>query len=121
MFKRKANKYKNTKITINGEVFDSKAEAKRFHELAAMVETGEIQDLTRQPKFILQEGFDDIDAGEHIRPITYKADFMYRDEDGNWVVEDVKSWITQKDKAYRLKVKLFRKRYPEYRFNEVVI
>ena len=116
----KRNKYGNNKITVDGVVFDSKAEAKRYGQLKALQAIKEIKDLSRQPRFILQDGYRDTN-GKWVRPITYTADFRYTDSNGNDVVEDVKSWITARDKAYKLKTKIFKKLYPELVFREVVM
>jgi hypothetical protein len=47
--------------------------------------------------------------------VTYVADFAYTDRQGRRVVVDVKGFRT---KEYRIKVKLFRERYPELVFEE---
>ena len=120
MFKRKANKYRNNKVVVDGVTFDSKAEAKRWGELKALQAAKMITTLSRQPRFILMDGYRDTD-GKWIRPITYSGDFRYIDENGSDVVEDVKSWITARDKVYKLKVKLFHQRYPSIKFKEVVM
>lgn len=51
----------------------------------------------------------------------YKADFKYFDnEKGKYIVEDVKSPITAKDKVYRLKIKMLLTKYPDIEFVEVI-
>ena len=46
-------KYKNKKITVDGESFDSKREYRRWCELRLLERAGEITDLQRQFKFVL--------------------------------------------------------------------
>ena len=111
------NKFNNTKIEIDGHKFDSKKEAERYIELKALEKNGIITDLQLQPKFILQEKYRY--KGQAVREIDYFADFSYM-LDGEKVVEDVKSWITSKDKVYRLKKKLLLYKYQDIKFIEVL-
>lgn len=110
----KPGKYRNVKTEENGIKFDSKKEAKRYLELMARREAGEIDDLRLQVNFTLQEGYTKPD-GERVRAIVYKADFTYkkRDENGGYtlyIVEDVKSKAT-KTRAYEIKKKLMREKF----------
>lgn len=99
----------------DGIKFDSKRESERFGELQLLLKAGKIRNLKLQPSFTLQEAFT-TPEGEHIRAITYKADFSYEApvcdaEDGEmlWlpVVEDVKG---MKTKEYLLKYKMMAER-----------
>lgn len=77
----KQAKYHNQKairIMPNGEIrtFDSIREARRYDQLRTLYEAGTIQDLRLQQTFTLQEGYVTAE-GETVRPITYKADFVY--------------------------------------------
>lgn len=98
-------KYHARKTTVDGITFDSKREADRYLVLKGMEEDGLIEDLRRQVRYELVPAFD-VD-GRHYRPVCYVADFVYV-EDGKEVVEDVKGMRTD---VYRLKSKLFAKRY----------
>lgn len=100
------SKYNNKRVKVDGIPFDSIKEANRYKELCLLVRAKEITDFKRQPKFILQEGFIYDDIKEE--SITYKADFMYTEKDGTKVVEDAKGYKTP---VYRLKRKLFLKKY----------
>ena len=51
------NKYRNKKVAIDGIVFDSQAEGKRYQELKLLLKNGDIKDLELQPRFILQDSF----------------------------------------------------------------
>ena len=107
------NKYRNIKTEIDGINFASKAEAKRYGELKLLEKAGEIRNLGLQPEFLLQEQFVSSD-GKKVRAITYRADFEYIDaKTGEHIVEDVKGMQT---KEFQLKMKMFLKRYQQYKF-----
>ena len=110
----KRHKYNAKSIEIDGFKFASKKEAKRYLELKTLEKAGKIKDLKLQPVFLLQEGF--YYQGEAIRQITYRADFEYVNEKGERVVEDVKGFKTD---VYKLKKKLFLKKYPDVVFKEI--
>jgi hypothetical protein len=97
------NKYGSKKVEVDGIVFDSKKEAKRYQELSLLEKAGAIQDLQRQVKYILipsQREPDTIGArggihkGKTIeKECAYYADFVYQ-ENGETVVEDTKGMRT---------------------------
>ncbi len=110
------NKYRNMKITQDGEVFDSRKELERYQELCLLEQSGEIKDLKRQVKYILiptQREPDTVGKRGGVikgkvleRECAYMADFVYTNvSDGSTVVEDVKSEITRTT-DYRIKRKL---------------
>lgn len=99
------SKYHAKKTTVDGITFDSRREAYRYLILKNMEEDGAIEDLRRQVRYELTPAFD-VD-GKHYRPVYYIADFVYV-EDGKEVIEDVKGMKTD---TYRLKAKLFARRY----------
>lgn len=109
-------KYRNQPCYADGILFHSKREARRYLELKMFEKAGEIKDLQRQPKFILQDHFRDRN-GKMQRAITYTADFQYLDKKHNWhlVVEDAKG---DKPETYNIKIKLFLKQHPEVIFIE---
>ena len=88
------NKFNAKKTEIDGIVFASKAEAKRYTELKLLEKANVISDLRLQPKF------DCVVNGKKI--CTYRADFDYYEAD-KYVCEDVKGFKTP---VYRLKKKL---------------
>lgn len=101
-------KYNNKKITVDGQIFDSKKEASRYEELRLLEKAGAIKDLRTQVKFKLIPAQRDEATGKVIeRECSYKADFVY-EEDGKTVVEDVKGFRT---KEYVIKRKLMLWRY----------
>lgn len=106
-------KYHAKKTAIDGIMFDSKKEAQRYSELKLLIHAGQISDLELQVPFILQDAFRK--DGVHYPAIKYIADFVYR-ENGRMVVEDTKGYRT---KEYRIKKKLFEKRYPDLTITEV--
>ncbi|MEX2444461.1 MAG: DUF1064 domain-containing protein [Alkalispirochaeta sp.] len=100
--------------TVDGIVFDSAAEARRYSELRLLERAGSVTDIERQPEFELVPGFRHPDHGA-IRAIKYRADFRYKLH-GREVVEDVKGHATE---VYRIKKKLLLWKYPELDFREV--
>lgn len=113
---QKTSKYRSERANADEKSFDSRKERNRYLVLKKQQEDGLITDLECQKQFILQEGFRDSE-GNWQRPITYICDFFYCEGD-KWVVEDVKSKMTKQLPVYRLKKKLFLRRYPFYRFRE---
>lgn len=88
------SKYNAIKTEVDGFIFDSKAEARRYSELKLLEKVGEIKDLQLQALFPVFVN------GKLI--CHYLADFTYHDK-GVYVVEDVKGVKTP---VYRLKKKL---------------
>ena len=104
------NKYHNKIIIYNGIKFDSIKEKNRYIELKLLERAGLIKNLKLQYEFELQPAF--TLNNKKIRKISYIAVFYYFDNKLNdYIVEDVKSEITKKDKTYCLKKKLFQYRY----------
>lgn len=96
------NKYGNRKIEYEGKIFDSKREAMRYKELLILLRAGEIRDLQTQVKFTLIPS--QRRNGKLVeRECSYIADFVYRDRQGNKIVEDTKGMRT---KEYIIKRKL---------------
>lgn len=96
-------KYGNRKVTIGTETFDSQAEARRWHELTLLRRAGLIRDLRRQVSFELVPAVPRDGDTPAQRALHYIADFVYVDEDGQSVVEDVKGFRTD---VYRIKARL---------------
>jgi len=95
------SKYHSKKITVNGITYDSRKEANRHSELLLLQRAGRISDLETQVKFELLPS-QRIDGKVVERPVTYIADFVYR-QDGKKIVEDTKGFKT---KDYILKRKM---------------
>ena len=100
------NKYHAQKEEVDGHMFDSKKEAKRYRKLIQLEQAGQISDLELQPVFELQPAFVDA-AGESHLAITYRADFQYTEND-QVIIEDTKGMETA---VFKLKKKLFLYRY----------
>lgn len=112
------NKYGSKKVEIDGIVFDSKREAKRWTELKLLERTGHISELRRQVEYVLipeqREWTNEIyqkgrnkgcfKKGKLLeRKCSYFADFVYLDSVGRISVEDTKGMRT---KDYIIKRKL---------------
>jgi len=110
----KKSKYRNKKVIIDGIKFDSKKEANYYKNLIILKRTGFVIDFKLQPRFLLQEGFKK--NGETYRPIYYIADFWVKYKDGTEKIIDTKGVKTQ---VYRLKKKLFEKRYKNLTIEEI--
>ena len=96
------SKYRNKKVVIDGITFDSIAESKRYLYLKQLENAGDITHLRLQPKF------DYMAENSNKKLFTYKADFDYCTDDGQYVVEDVKGFKTT---IYKLKKKLIEDRF----------
>lgn len=101
--KPKANKYQAQKCEFNGERFDSRKELQRYLELRLLERSGQINGLKRQVKFELISSQKDEKGKRLERAVKYIADFVYKDKQGNTVVEDTKGVRT---KEYVIKRKL---------------
>ena len=102
------SKYNSKKTVVDGQKFDSKKEANRYQELVLLEKAGVIKDLSRQVKFVLIPSQRDENGKVIERECSYKADFMYYDEAGETIVEDVKGFRT---KEYIIKRKLMLYQY----------
>lgn len=87
---------------MDGETFDSIKEYRRFCELSLLVRAGKVTGLKRQVKFELIPS-QRVDGKVVERPVSYVADFVYKNEEGCAVVEDTKGFKT---KDYIIKRKL---------------
>ena len=108
------SKYGNRKIVMEGIVFDSKKEARRYNELLLLEKAGEIGALKRQVKYLLIPAQREPDIigprggkkqGKLIeKECSYIADFVYYDRNKmEVIVEDVKGFRTA---DYKIKRKL---------------
>jgi hypothetical protein len=117
----KVSKYRNKKVSFQGEEFDSKREMQRYIVLKDAESKGVIQNLQKQVNFELIPKIEE-EVVIHLKrkdkiqrktvqlPIIYRADFVY-EKDGVMVVEDVKISDYLLPKDYILKEKLFRWKY----------
>lgn len=91
------NKYSNQRTIIDGISFDSRKEARRWTELLLMRKAGIISNLERQMKFVLIPAqYEEVNGKSRCieRECAYIADFVYTNENGETVVEDVKGFRT---------------------------
>lgn len=109
------NKYHNNRVFVGGRWFDSRHEADRFFELSMLQRAGQISDLKTQVPFELiptQREPDTVGKRGGIKQgrcieksCVYYADFVYKDKNGNMIVEDAKSPATRTE-SYKIKKKL---------------
>lgn len=104
----KRNKFNAQKVEMDGMTFDSKKEHKRYIELKAMQQRGEIRDLQHHTKFELAPKTK-LEGEKRAKPaLRYFADFTYYMISGEYIVEDVKSEATRKKDSYRNKKHLMK-------------
>lgn len=104
----KRNKFNAQKIELDGMTFDSKKELKRYIELKAMQQHGEIFELEHHTKFELAPKTK-LEGEKRVKPaLRYFADFTYYISSGEYIVEDVKSAATRKLASYRNKKHLMK-------------
>lgn len=108
---RTNSKYGAKKREVDGIKFDSIKESRRYEELKLLEQTGEISDLQLQVRFELQPSFKI--GKKTYRSIDYIADFVYVDDTGKTIVEDVKGFETPE---FKLKKKLLLYKYPNINF-----
>lgn len=112
-------KYRNKKVVVDGEMFDSEAEAKRWKYLRLRERAGQISHLERQPKFnFVINGRPVLSRSARYpngRQVSYKADFAYFDGKHR-VIEDVKGHRT---KEFILKKAIVEAIWPAVRIVEV--
>lgn len=110
----KKRKYNNQPCEFNGLEFDSVKERDYYIILLDKQKNGEIYELERQKKLLIQPSFKTPD-GKTVKAIYYVADFTYftQDYDENGVflrnafhVVDVKGGNATKTAVYKLKKKL---------------
>src|SRR5262245_29463006 len=92
------SKYRNVKVRVGGELFDSQREADYWLGLQARAVAGEITALKRQVRFPLLCPVED----RAVMVSSYIADFTFTDERGVRHVVDAKGVKTA---LYRLKAK----------------
>jgi hypothetical protein len=104
----KPNKYKAKKCEFNGIKFDSKVEMAYYLHLLTKYQPS---DIKIHPKFILQ-GSRNLGKNhpDNLKPVTYSGDFSI-----DMTVFDVKASRTMVTEATKLRIKLFKYRYPDYR------
>ena len=100
-------KYRNEKCSWGGKDFPSRRERDRYIQLYYDQQDGVIRELRTQVKFALIPA-QRIDGKLVEREVSYIADFVYRDRNGNLVVEDSKGFRTRE---YVIKRKMMLEKY----------
>jgi hypothetical protein len=98
---RRPSKYRNVRVVVDGETYDSKKEARWYAQLRLRERLGDIRNLRRQVRYPL------VMAGTRVA--TYVADAVYEEQNsGTWVtvIADVKSPASRANRVYRLKKKM---------------
>lgn len=125
---KRKQKYNASKTTIDGIIFDSRKEAKRYLFLKDLERSGDISNLHRQVTYELLPAVTE-QVIIHLktklksairtlqRPITYRADFVYC-RDGKVITEDVKASPKMIPADFKIKEKLFFYKY-KYRITKI--
>ncbi|OOV84356.1 DUF1064 domain-containing protein [Acinetobacter sp. ANC 5600] len=101
------SKYNAQRTEKDGMKFDSVKEYKRYIELTALMQRGEISELKCQVKFVLAPKVK-LEGEKRAKPeLRYYADFTYL-SNGELIVEDVKSPGTRNLPSYRNKKHLMK-------------
>ncbi len=98
------SKYNSKKISVDGIIFDSQAEANYYCQLKILLKAGEIDGFCRQARFVITEGKN----GE--KGTEYVTDFIVFLPGGKYRIVDVKGVKTD---IFKLKVKCLREKYPK--------
>lgn len=117
-FRRRRNKFNNTRCEFEGLKFDSKRELERYKFLREKESRGEIRGLEVHPRFPFIDADDKpilIKGEKRNTTARYTADFSYylnaKDgsvaTDGHYVVEDIKSPATAKEGQFKLRRAVF--------------
>lgn len=125
---KRKQKYNASKTTIDGIIFDSRKEAKRYLFLKDLERSGDISNLHRQVTYELLPAVTEqviIRLKTKLksairtlqRPITYRADFVYC-RDGKVITEDVKASPKMIPADFKIKEKLFFYKY-KYRITKI--
>ena len=107
------SKFQSVECVVDGIKFQSRLEARRYTQLKQMEKDGVIRNLVLQPKFLLQEKFEDPYTHKKYQPIHYIGDFLYVADGCQQVCEDTKGFFTE---VARVKWKLVIHKYPEIKF-----
>jgi hypothetical protein len=100
-------KYGNQVVEVDGDVFGSKWELKRYRELQEQLRAGLIKDLRHHVSFPLHVL---TPTGDRVRIGAYEADMVYRRGE-ELVIEDTKSEATRTKDLYRWKAAHFEAEY----------
>lgn len=115
-------KYGNKKVVVDGQVYDSKKEYRRWCDLSLLERAGVIANLRRQVEYVLIPDQRGRSTGTYKkgpkkgqekpgklleRKVVYIADFVY-EKDGETIVEDSKGLRT---KDYVIKRKMMLQKY----------
>lgn len=111
------SKNRNRKIEVDGVVYDSKVEYEYYLFLKL---DPSIKSIKRCRSFKLIDSFTDHVNGVKYRQAAYKADFEVERDDKIEIHEVKNSYNIKHDQAYKLRVKLFRSRYPEFVFKQII-
>lgn len=108
------SKFHNKKVDYDGFTFDSQAEYRRYLWLKDEEAQGSISGLAVHITYELEPSAKL--SKKKLRAIKHEVDFVYFDESGAHVVEDVKGVATA---VWKLKYNLFQRRFPQIEYRVI--
>lgn len=112
-------RFYSKKVTKNGITYDSQTEYEFECYLKENKERLGIEEIQRQIKFILMDKFRDLE-GKMVRDITYIADYVLTMNDGSTEIVDCKGSKATIEETFKIKYKLMKNRYREFRYRIVI-
>lgn len=100
---KKPSKWNNQRCERDGIRFDSQAEMVRYSDLKMLRQAGQIYFLECHPKFTFRIN--------GMKLWTYTADFAYRTQAEELVIEDVKNPANSRERNYLKNVKMMQALY----------
>lgn len=110
------------RTVLDGFTFDSLDEARRYKELKLirMSNPDRVQNLVVHPRFVIIPKFTHKATGVAYRQSCYSPDFMYTNEDGRTIVEEVKSSHSAKERDYQLRKRILLFKNMDIHFREII-
>lgn len=128
-FHQRNGKYNNTKVEIDGIIFDSKIESKRYLVLKDALRRGEISDLECHKTYeLLPSQKIKVTETKQLKTkvkviekektlfmaVHFSPDFVYKNKDGKTIVEDCKGSKNMVSADFPLRQKMFYAKYGLY-------
>lgn len=106
-----STKYNNKKVEANGIFFDSYAELRFYERLISLKKAGRIRNFKFQVPLLVLQGFQH--NGKKVQKMQYVADFVVEDLDGQEIIIDIKTRLTD-TQLFRNKIKTLLFFNPQY-------
>lgn len=104
-------KYNNKKVEAYGVLFDSYAELRFYEKLITLKKERRIRDFKFQVPLLILQSFQH--NGKKVQKMEYIADFLVEDFDGQEIIIDIKTKLTD-TQLFRNKIKTLLFFNPQY-------